>query len=216
MLKSAPVGNELAPQNVPLTAAQADFEQMGNEASKAIDGDLKTGWGVKPQFGKAHAAVFETLNDIGAVGGSVLTITLSQQMGTQHTIGKFRISVTNSPIVGLGLPANISDIAKVAPDQRNEEQKKALADYFKSKDVDLVRLQGELAQAQQPRAEDPQLVDLRMKLDEAKLPLPEDPKLVRLRRSVQLSEEQLKNERLTAAQDLAWALINSPAFLFNR
>jgi len=24
------------------------------------------------------------------------------------------------------------------------------------------------------------------------------------------------NERLTAAQDLTWALINSPAFLFNR
>ena len=25
----------------------------------------------------------------------------------------------------------------------------------------------------------------------------------------------IKNKRLTAAQDLAWALINNPAFLFN-
>jgi hypothetical protein len=42
-----------------------------------------------------------------------------------------------------------------------------------------------------------------------------DPKLVQLRRDAGLSQTQLGNKRLTAAQDLAWALINSPAFLFN-
>ena len=30
-----------------------------------------------------------------------------------------------------------------------------------------------------------------------------------------MSAQQLRTRRLTAAQDLAWALINSPAFLFN-
>jgi hypothetical protein len=30
------------------------------------------------------------------------------------------------------------------------------------------------------------------------------------------SEAQLGNKRLTAAQDVVWALINTPAFLFNR
>jgi hypothetical protein len=39
---------------------------------------------------------------------------------------------------------------------------------------------------------------------------------VRLSRSVQAIAELAKNERLAGAQDLAWALINSPAFLFNR
>ena len=32
----------------------------------------------------------------------------------------------------------------------------------------------------------------------------------------QASKKQLENRRLTATQDLTWALINSPSFLFNR
>jgi RecA-family ATPase len=34
--------------------------------------------------------------------------------------------------------------------------------------------------------------------------------------TVQKSAESLKNRRLLGVQDLAWALINNPAFLFNR
>jgi hypothetical protein len=73
-----------------------------------------------------------------------------------------------------------------------------------------------LADAQQPRPEDPQLVALRDKVTELSKPLPIDPQLARLERAVQLSGDQLQNARLTTAQDLTWALINSPAFLFNR
>jgi len=45
---------------------------------------------------------------------------------------------------------------------------------------------------------------------------PLDSKLAQLRADAALSTTQLANHRLTGAQDLAWAIINNPAFLFNR
>ena len=72
-----------------------------------------------------------------------------------------------------------------------------------------------LAAAKQPLPVDPKLAQLRDVLAEASRPLPPDARLQRLRGDVDLSLKQLENSRLTFAQDLAWALINSPAFLFN-
>ncbi|HTN77124.1 MAG TPA: DUF1553 domain-containing protein, partial [Pirellulaceae bacterium] len=43
-----------------------------------------------------------------------------------------------------------------------------------------------------------------------------DGELTKLTADLQRSAEQLKNQRLVGLQDLAWALINNPAFLFNR
>ena len=46
-------------------------------------------------------------------------------------------------------------------------------------------------------------------------PIKIEPRLLQMRADAKVSAEQLKNIRLTGAQDLVWALVNNPAFLFN-
>jgi hypothetical protein len=62
---------------------------------------------------------------------------------------------------------------------------------------------------------DKKMGELKKALEYAQIPIEEDPRLVRFRRDVEMSAGQAENPRLTAAQDLTWALINNPAFLFN-
>jgi len=62
---------------------------------------------------------------------------------------------------------------------------------------------------------DPGVLDRRDVLAKAEEPIKLDAKLVQLRQDSTQSNAQMTNKRLTAAQDLTWALVNNPAFLFN-
>jgi hypothetical protein len=70
-------------------------------------------------------------------------------------------------------------------------------------------------ESKKPLPIDPRLKELQENVAYYNRPVPTDPVLVQLRRDVEISAKQIADQRLTAAQDLAWALINSPAFLFN-
>jgi hypothetical protein len=80
----------------------------------------------------------------------------------------------------------------------------------------MLKLDFAVALARQPLPEDEELKRLELELARATRAVPTDPVLVQLRKDVELSRQQLDDRRLTAAQDLTWALINTPAFLFNR
>ena len=77
-------------------------------------------------------------------------------------------------------------------------------------------LQTAIANARKPLPPDSELVGLESKKKLLEIETPDDPGLLQLRADVAESTKQVKSKRLTLAQDLTWALINSPAFLFNR
>ncbi|HIA18316.1 MAG TPA: DUF1553 domain-containing protein, partial [Planctomycetaceae bacterium] len=209
-------------KKVKLVKAVANFSQAGYDVKTAIDGKMApagNGWATAPKYGQLRTASFETEQPAGDASGSILTFNLHQVFNSgQHSIGRFRISVTTSskPVKIPVIPAAVAAILKIEPDKRDDKQKAELIKHYRTVDEELKKLTKALADSKKPRAVDPKLKQLRDRLAKVSQPLPIDPKLKQLRADVELSKKQLTNPRLTVAQDIAWALINSPAFLFNR
>ncbi len=133
-------------QTVPvvLRKARATFEQKGLPVAAAIDRKLNSAWAVDPQFGKDHAAVFETEQPVGFPGGTVLTFTLHFRNNTQHAIGRPRLSVTTAPgPVGLqadGLPSSVRSVLRTPPDRWTAADTAALVRWYRRLDPDWRKL----------------------------------------------------------------------------
>ena len=135
-------------QPVVLQNPTASYEQTGaaegNPYGKwavaaAIDGDAKGknwGWAVMEKVGQSQIAMFETAQDIAGGNASSLTISMWQNLdNSQHTIGRFRLSVTSSPRpvrVDRSVPTQIGAILSVAAELRTGNQQKELADYYRT------------------------------------------------------------------------------------
>ena len=176
-LEAGKTGDKAKPAAVGLKDATADFSQDQWDVKGAIDNNPETGWAIIPQVGKPHSAMFKTANPLGFPEGTTLTVTLDQRFpGKDHSLGKFRLSVTTTvaPMLKESLPDALLKAIAVPLEKRTPEQKAVVANHYRGLDAELMRLQ-------QAVAENPKPADA----------------------------------RLLGAQDLAWALINSPAFLFN-
>lgn len=215
-----PKGSKDLPKRVALVSPLADFSQQNFDIKFAIDGDSGSrdrGWAVSPAFGVSHWATFQLKDPIDLPHGAVLTFKLISQFSRPaFTPGRFRLSLaTAKEPVGLSISEELRAIITTPDAKRTKAQVATLTKYFQTRDTELRRRQDALNTARQPLPTDPQLVARRKTIEQVSRPLGEDPLLVQLRQDVQMSTQQLANPRLTGAQDLAWALINSPAFLFN-
>jgi hypothetical protein len=83
-------------RGVGVTGAVADFSQAGWAVGNAVTGDDALGWGIVPETGRAHTAVF-FLNPQSLPADAQLEIGLAQlqRQWDHHLIGRFRLSLTD-------------------------------------------------------------------------------------------------------------------------
>jgi hypothetical protein len=149
-LSFTPPGEERA-KRIALKNAQADFAQEGWAVAGAIDNNRATGWAIAPQFGKPHTASFELASPLNLPTGATLTVTMAQEFGGQHTLGRFRLSLTTSKTLSLkGPPAAIVKILSTEPAKRMPQQKAELTNYYRSQDAELSRLRQLVAEHPMP------------------------------------------------------------------
>ena len=120
---------ESAKEDVKLASVSADYQQKNFDVARSIDGNLGTGWAVDGPTRKENAtAVYLLEGPLKLAEGSRLLIAMRHRYGGAHTIGRFRISVSNDP--SFAIPPGVGATLAVAADKRNEAQTTLLKDHF--------------------------------------------------------------------------------------
>lgn len=217
---AAPISNPKQQTKLKLTKPMSDFNQGGYPIATVLDDKrprANNGWAIAGQQGRTHWATFQLDKPLPNKEGIILTFKLDQRyQDNQHQLGKFRLSLsTHDQPVGLSLPHSVASVLTTPKDKRTEQQNKTLTDFFSRTDNQLATLRTNLSNAQKPLPTDPGITQRQQAIKRLEQPTPPDALLAQLNATLKISEQQLNNKRLTMAQDLAWALLNSPAFLFN-
>ena len=200
--------------------ARADFTQKDFSVKEAIDGKIeggKNGWAIGGAPGVSrHVATFKLEKPIASTNAITLGFKLAQRFGDSFLIGRFRLYVTTAEDpLDFGLPENVAQAVRAPAGERTSEQAAAVIDYYRATDTEFWKRKQVVLKAKTPLPVDPKFTELTKTLAKAEEPIRLDPHLVQLREDTLMSGTQRGNKRLTAVQDLTWALINSGSFLFN-
>jgi hypothetical protein len=135
-------------QVIPLTKAEADYEQNGYgvaailENAKSPTTKAARGWAIDGNAADkkvARRAMFLAAAPVPVPAGAVLTVRLRHQSGfADHNVGRFRLSTTAlEPALvkldgGSGLPANLLAILTGDPAKRSDADRKTLETWFRA------------------------------------------------------------------------------------
>lgn len=117
-----------------IARAAATHSQDRFPITETIDGKDNTGWAILQQTGKANSAVFELAENLSLSAGETLQVDLVQNYGGSHTLGHFRLSVTQasrplSPDGAGQVPGNI--LAAVKAEKRTKQQQQEIDKFYR-------------------------------------------------------------------------------------
>jgi hypothetical protein len=213
-------GKDEKERRIGIAAVEADYNQQDFDVSRTLNGKYERddqGWAIQGAQRRPHTARFRLSEPLSAHQAGRIIVRIYCQYGNgDFPLACFRLWVTDSarPLAA-GIHENVATVVLLPREQRAEDQMTLLHDYFMSNDLKSLKLRQFLALQRRPLPPDTKLLDLQRALELSTLPVEDDPTIVRLRQDVEHSAAQVTNRRLTAAQDLVWALINSTQFLFN-
>jgi hypothetical protein len=141
LLAAAPRGQGDATAQVKLVKPKALLAQTNFDASRALDNNIKTGWAMYPYSGRRNWFIAELHKPIQNSGGTSLRLTLDQLHGTNHFIGRFRLSVATT---------RLSGDSRVVPPQIHTallkgKNPKAVAKWFRTISPSLTKLRDQIA-----------------------------------------------------------------------
>jgi hypothetical protein len=114
------VNSPAAPvRSVDFNAAVAVFSQKDFPVANTIDADVNSGWAIHPEIGKPHTAVFALGTPITVEPGATVTISLDFSLpnGNKHTIGHFRLALTDAPTPAATVAGQLATTKSQAADQ---------------------------------------------------------------------------------------------------
>ncbi|MCC6425953.1 MAG: PSD1 domain-containing protein [Phycisphaerales bacterium] len=142
-------------------SAVADHEQQGGDVSlrisASIDADPRSGWAIGGKETEPHSAVLVLAEPLKLTAPANLRITMKQEYGGRHTIGRFRISATQAEpgeVSAAGiLPPTLRAGIMMTARERTDSQSAAIWDHFRAIAPALAPARQELASLQSKRSE---------------------------------------------------------------
>lgn len=121
-----------AQQVLALHRAEADYAQPGFAAAKAVasESDAK-GWAVGGKLGAEHWLQTRTREAVPLPAGARLLVTVEQNYGQRHTLGRFRLLAISGDEPGLHVDdADIVRALRMYPEKRVAKTRQDLFDYY--------------------------------------------------------------------------------------
>ena len=208
-------------KDLKLVDAVADFTEPGYDVLNAINKDKDRddkGWSIGDRGRETHWARFALDKPLSVESekGKLVVIITCRYSDNEFPLGKFRIYTTDAKDpLERGLPGSIASILSKPEIEWSPADISSVTDWVKLQEPEYLQKRYAWITAKRPLPTDSAMDELKAALVKAEQQVPVDPTLIQLRNDARFSVEQAANRRLTAAQDLTWALINNAAFIFN-